>query len=336
MQFNNKFQICIFFVLFSGACLAQESDSTAFKPYGSPIIKVFANYHNLISSGDDFSGFEIRRAYLGYEYNLNENFYAVVKIDIGSPEDVSEFSRIRRYAYFKNAALRYTWKNLRVDAGLIDMQHFILQEKFWGYRYIARSYNDRYKFGPKADIGVDVMYRFNDIVEVDFTLSNGEGYTRLQRDYTIKGAFGCNVYPVKDLSIRLYFDLMEKSIYESTYSFFIGYKFKKIFRLAMEYNYKWNFNYVQDQDRYGISAYGTIHVFKKFEVFGRYDIVRSNIIEGDDVPWSLPADGSSILAGVQYAPIKRVKLSLNYQDWYSYAKDQGDLAFIFLNLEFKY
>ncbi len=336
MKLIKKFSATILIFFCTGLINAQSNDSTAFKPYGSPIIKVFANFHNSINKGDQFTGFEIRRAYLGYEYNLSEHFYAVVKIDIGSPDDISAFSLIRRYAYFKNAALRYTWKNFRIDAGLIDMQHFILQEKFWGYRYIARSFSDRYRFGPKADIGVDFMYTFRELFTIDLTISNGEGYKNLQRDQTLKTAFGITITPIKGLSIRGYFDLMEKDIYEATLSTFIGYKFKKLFRVGFEFNYKFNDGFMENQDRYGISSYATVHLHKKIEIFGRYDYVVSNILPDDFVPWRLAADGSSIISGIQYAPIKRVKLSLNYQDWVPYAKDASNISFIFLNLEFKY
>jgi hypothetical protein len=232
--------------------------------------------------------------------------------------------------------LRYTWKKLRVDFGLIDMQHFVLQEKFWGYRYIARSFSDRYRFGPKADLGFDVIYNVKDIITFDLTLSNGEGYTNLQRDNTIKLGAGFIITPLKGLFIRGYFDTMEKDDVESTLATFIGYEFRKLFRIAFEYNYKFNQDFVENHDRYGISTYATIHLHEKIEVFGRYDWLSSNIIEDDDIPWNLPYDGSSVISGIQYIPVKRVKLSLNYQDWVPYAKNEENLSFVYFNVEFKY
>ena len=216
------------------------------------------------------------------------------------------------------------------------MPHFILQEKFWGYRYIARSFSDRYRFGPKADIGFDMIYNIKDVIAFDITISNGEGYTNIQRDNTLKAALGFTLTPLKGLSIRGYFDAIEKDIIESTLSTFIGYKFRELFRLGFEYNYKFNQNFLENHNMYGISTYGTVHLHKKVELFGRYDWLNSNIVEEDDIPWNLPYDGSSVIAGIQYAPVKLVKLSLNYQDWVPYAKNEDNLAFIFLNVEFKY
>jgi len=56
----------------------------------------------------------MQRAYIGYEYHLNENFYTQIKLDIGSPENISEFARIRRYAYFKNTMLRYKKNRMQI------------------------------------------------------------------------------------------------------------------------------------------------------------------------------------------------------------------------------
>ncbi len=315
---------------------AQEPEQEKFKPYGSPIIKVFANLHTGVFQDVNLAGFEIRRAYLGYSYNLSEKLYAQIKIDIGSPDDISEFSRIRRYAYFKNAFLQYTNWGFVFQAGLIDMQHFITQEKFWGYRYIAKSYSDRYRFGPKADIGVDAVYHFKEVFSIDVNLVNGEGYTNIQRDNTFKGGLGIDLYPVKGLTVRVYGDIMSKSNNEITLATFAGYKFKKLFRIAVEYNHKFNDDYVLNQDYYGYSLYSTIIINPKFEVFWRYDWLNSNIIEGNNKPWHLARDGSSIITGVQYQPHKRVKIALDYQDWVPYVKNVPSSSFIFINLEFKY
>jgi len=84
-----------------------------------------------------------------------------------------------------------------------------------------------------------------------------------------------------------------------------------------------------------MSTYASWDFNEKFQIFGRYDFVTSNILEGEDVPWDLATDGSSVIVGIQYRPISKVKIALNYQDWYPYAANESNLAFIFLNFEFR-
>jgi hypothetical protein len=145
-----------------------------------------------------------------------------------------------------------------------------------------------------------------------------------------------NIFPVRGLSVRLYTDMMSKSVTDWTIATFMGYEFKKLFRVAGEINMKVNKNYEQDHNQFGYSIYGTYVIIDgKLEVFGRYDWLRSNILENEDKPWNINKDGSSIIAGIQYQPHEMVKIALDYQD-YVYAAENGEeLAYIYLNIEFK-
>jgi len=315
---------------------AQDTISKRIFPEGEPILRVFTNFHAGLSGDDTRSAFELDRAYLGYRMDLGRDFEAKVLLDVGSPDDLSEFSRIRRYAYFKNASLSYNKSWLTIDFGLIDMQHFKLQEQFWGHRYIEKSFADRYKFGPSADLGMDFILNFSSRLKIDFTVSNGEGYTNLQRDDILKLGLGVQSELLKGLFIRLYSDMMTHEVPESAGAAFLGYRFKKLFVVGAEYNWMLNEDYKRGYNRTGYSVYGSYILPYDLEVFARYDFVRSNIPEDADRPWDLANDGSSIIGGLQYQPISRVKIALSYRDWYPYAQNLDNHAYIYLNLEFKY
>ena len=72
--------------------------STQDFPEGKVYGRLFANFYSGLGPNSNTAAFEVRRAYFGYSANLNEYFSAEVKLDIGSPDDISEYSRIRRYA----------------------------------------------------------------------------------------------------------------------------------------------------------------------------------------------------------------------------------------------
>jgi len=78
----------------------------------------------------------VERAYLGFKTQVNSNYAIVMKIDIGSPDDVSAYSKIKRYGYFKNAAMEYKKGKFTFNAGLTDTYQFKVQEKFWSRRYM--------------------------------------------------------------------------------------------------------------------------------------------------------------------------------------------------------
>lgn len=104
--------------------------------------RIYSNFNYGINAPTRSTAFELTRAYFGYEMQISQHFSAEVKLDVGSPDDLSEFSRLRRYAYFKNAGVTYQHGALTAWGGLFDMQQFKVQEKFWGYRYLYRSNMD--------------------------------------------------------------------------------------------------------------------------------------------------------------------------------------------------
>ena len=81
---------------------------------GKPAVKIFSNFNYDISAEDSenaFKEFEIKRAYLGYSHDINENFSTKITYDIGSNSGGSSYT-----AFLKIAALK--WK--------VDNEH-----KYW-------------------------------------------------------------------------------------------------------------------------------------------------------------------------------------------------------------
>jgi len=332
----NILKILIYFLFFAGSLpggkIALAGDSTLLSP-GRVYGRIFSNFHSELNAGDNASAFEISRAYFGYERQLSKYFSANIKLDIGSPEDLSEYSLIRRYAYFKNALLKYKRNKLTLNFGIIDMLHFKLAEKYWAHRYIEKTFVDNYRLGFSADLGAQGIYDWTDWLSLDFTLSNGEGYTRLQTDNTFRTALGISLYPGWNLITRFYYDYSDKETVMSTAHAFLGYKLEDKVLAGFEYNYRFNDDFTTDQNMFGYSAYMSWYFLDKWQVFGRYDKLSSNTPDNETIPWNLANDGSKIIGGVEFSPIKEVKLSLNYQDWYPYAKNEANEQYIFLNVE---
>jgi hypothetical protein len=294
--------------------------------------KIYSNFNYGLNSENPSTAFALQRAYFGYEKSLGEHFSANVKLDVGSPDDISEFSRLRRYAYFKNAGITYRNNKLTAWFGLFDMLQFKVQEKFWGYRYLYRSYMDEYRIGPSADLGAGVRYSFTDFLDTDIIISNGEGYSSPQRDDTYKIGVGNTITPLPNLTLRTYYALFAREVPQMTISGFAGYRASS-FRIGFEYNHQHNYKFNQNRDRYGYSCYATYEINDQFEVFLRYDQIYSNIVDEQTIPWNLPNDGSAIIGGLQYSPVKNINIALDYQDWVEYANNGNKNQIIYLHLE---
>ena len=295
--------------------------------------KIFTNaYTNLQGDlNETATAFEVRRAYFGWENEFGNGFSAFVKLDIGSVNDDSEYALIKRYTYFKNAGFAYTADRWEAAFGLIDTYQFKLQEKFWGRRYIRKSFQDEFKWNSSADIGLFAKYDISKVFQVDVMIANGEGYTNFQYDDYLRYSAGLVALP-GNFQFRIGFDISpksalfdqffthfypENSITSTAYGVFAGYKYKN-FKIGADANYEFNYRNVNGRDRYGYSVYADYYFKEKWNVFARYDQLFSNE-NSNGTPWNLGRDGSAVLAGVEYIMSKNLSASINYQDWSPYA-----------------
>ena len=303
--------------LWSPNLLAQTDE---FTPSGNVYARVFSNFHESILGDDQSSAFEITQAYFGYKYKMSPDFTAEIKLDIGDQEG-GEYSKLKRYAYFKKAELKYKKNGLSIRFGIISMKQFGLQEKFWEKKYVKKTYLDYYKFGSSADIGFAIGYDFLDNLHVDGLVMNGEGYKNLQSDDTYKGGVGITYKPLKDLTIRYYSDHAQQDNWQNSFTGFIGYKKKKKYAVGVEYTHQCNYGFDEGYDWQGISAYASYNITEKWEVFARYDNLESVKVGNNSQAWNAAtevgtyprSDGDYILGGIQFMPIKKVRIAIDCQ-----------------------
>lgn len=337
-----KFSLaCCLFALSLNSYCQDNKDESEKKPefkLGNLSATVFANFHSGISeSVNDQSGFELNRVYLGYKQKINSNFSGEVKLDIGSPDDLSGGSLNKRFAYVKNAYLKYQKNNFAVSFGLISTTTFKTQEDFFGFRYVEKMFIDKYKFGTSADLGISFEYKFTDYLKADFSITNGEGYGSIQTDNIYRGALGVTFEPIKGWVTRIYTDAMVENEWQGVYSIFTGYTKKDLFAIGAEYNYQSNNKYVVDHNMYGYSIFGKWYFAKDFALFGRFDQLQSNNVnDGNNTPWNQSKDGSAIIGGIEYKPIKYLNIALNYQDWNPYEAGLDSKSFVYLNVQFAF
>jgi len=298
---------------------------------GKVSARIFTHF-NYSLDGLSSTAFELRRAYFGYKRDLDDHFSAEVKLDIGSIDDQSEFSLIRRYTYFKNAYLSYQTGNVKTWFGLFDMLQFKEQEKFWGYRYLYKSFMDENRFGSSADLGAGIQYSPGKLLTADLIFSNGEGYKDLQFDKIYRLGAGITLIPIEGLILRGYYTIHTSETKQMTLSGFAGYRMKRL-RIGAEYNHMFNYKFNKGYDRFGYSLYSTYAFSEKWELFARYDQIYSNILPEEETPWNLAGDGSAVIAGIQYTPAPFVHLALDYQDWVEYAENGGSEPYLYLNIE---
>ena len=292
------------------ACMglgAQAQNVKAEEPKGKAIVQVFGNFNTGFGAENDVRGFELERSYLGYEYNLGNGLSVKSVLDMGKSSDVSDNNRL---AYVKNAMITWKKDNFTFNGGLISNTQFNFQEKFWGYRYIMKDFQDMYKFGHSADLGISASYKFNDFISADAIIVNGEGYKKLQKKDGLNYGMGITLTPLKGLSVRLYGSVNEGAddSQKNTTNFaaFVGYKGDG-FSVGAEYNAMKNASFADGADQYGISVFSTLKLSGKTEIFARFDDLCSE----DD--WNIAKDEQVAVLGAEFKLGKYVKLAPNFR-----------------------
>ncbi|MEA3496657.1 MAG: hypothetical protein U9R42_11540 [Bacteroidota bacterium] len=326
-----KLSLTFFLLTFISTAVFSQINNDDFKPSGKAFAKIFSNFHSSFSDKENFNTFEITRSYFGYSYQMSKNISAKVTLDVGNPAS----GKYEQIAFLKNALINYDDDKFSVNFGLIGMSQFKIQEKAFGYRYIYKSFQDAYKFGPSADLGLNVKYKIHKFISVDATISNGEGYKEVQADSTFKVALGLSLYPFKGLTLRGYYDYLKNDEAQSTLAIFLGYKNKNV-SFGAEYNIQENNKMIENQDFSGYSAFSTYKINDKIKIFGRYDKLESVKIGNATDSWNIMKDGQYIIAGLEYAPLKGVKISPNYQGFIPDKSGESNISSIYMNLEVKF
>ncbi len=338
----------------------RSQTDTTFTPKGKPIIQVFGNFdYNATPNQQKKYGFWFGRAHFGYEYQFNKQFSSKIIIDAGRPTTVGKIevtnttgrtlnvSNSSKEGSYYTMTLKFAsleWKaneHIKIQAGGVLQNHYITQEKFWGYRYVAQTFQDKYYGMPSSDLGLISYFNFNKKIGFDVALTNGEGFRFDQDEFgNVKIAAGVDYIPFENLQTRFYFDCTNSNnpLRPSTqklYSVFLGYKIKQKFRIGGEFNYRENNMNINNHDLFGFSIYGAYKILKNFELFARFDNLTANTMDNENNNWNYHNTGDAFIFGTHYRAADDVNISLNYQGWHPNDASLNFQHHVLLSFEYK-
>ena len=297
---------------------------------GKPSVKIFSNFNYDMSTEEDenaFKAFEIKRAYLGYSYKIDDQFSTEITFDVGKNDKGSSYT-----AFLKIASLQ--WKacdELSINFGMVGTKNFKFMEGAWGRRYVEKSALDKYKWASSADVGVTADYTFSDKISLDAQVINGEGFNKLQASNGLfRGGLGLTYKVNESLSLRVQQDLSPRSSYDDMSASqtittgAISYTSNNI-TIGAETNMMRNSLYVKDAEQDMMSIYGAYKMSDKYTVFARHDDASKT-----------NEQGSFTVYGIERKMAKGVTVALNMQSWTDSAEGSEAENTLFLNLEYKF
>lgn len=288
---------------------------------GNPFGKVFTNFNH----DNDKNEFELKRAYLGYSYKIDDNFSTKITFDVGNNSSGSAYT-----AFLKIASL--SWKpisNTTLNVGMIGTKNFKFMEKSWGRRYIEKSALDKEKWTNSADLGVSLDYKVFDNFTIDGQILNGEGYKNTQDEEGLMRVGYGGTYKLSNFSIRVFRDIKScdcTDINQEITTAAVSYSNNQL-NIGFETDMMANSNNIENEDKEIMSVYGSYKISERYTLFGRYDDYTS------ENSWD--EDGTYIIAGVEAQLTKGVKAAANIRQTTNDINDVKDNSF-YLNLEYKF
>lgn len=297
------------------------------EPKGKTVVQVFGNFHSELAEEKPKPAFGLERTYLGYEGKLSESLSMQAVMDIGKSSDVGDMHYM---AYIKKAEISWKKGDFTFKGGMISTTQFNFQEKFWGHRYVMKSFQDQYKFGSSADLGLAAYYNPTSWLTMDLIIVNGEGYKKVQSNEGFNYGIGATLTPLKGFQIRLYSGLNQGNGIDKkdalNLAAFMGYKGKE-FSIGAEYNHKMNTLETNSYNQSGLSLYMSYILNKHINLYARYDELSST----DD--W-YSKDESSAILGAEFKLSKNIKISPNLRLSMPKAQEQDNTYSAYINCSF--
>lgn len=222
---RKKFQLILSVLFLMGSvAFGQQKDTASVKPefkpsgklwgyaFGDFLYKAHANsvgmtntqYANTANQPKDFNSFDIRRVYLGYDYDISPKFATQVLMSY----EGNTLADGSRTFYIKAANIR--WKNIFHNSDLVFGQtstptFATTSEPIWGYRALEKTIMDMRKIGGSNDVGISLQGKFNDKGDYGYNVMIGNGTGAVAENNRFKKFYG-DVY-AKFLDQKLIVDL---------------------------------------------------------------------------------------------------------------------------------
>lgn len=285
----------------------------------------------------DMNGFELRRAYLGYDYNFSEKFSAEILLSHEGNKNADN----TRAVFLKSANVR--WKNIFKNTDLVIGESStpawpMLTEKIWGYRSVEKTTMDMRGAGSSTDIGVSLQGKLDEKGNFGYNIMAGNGTgTKFEID-RFKKFYG-DVYAKfwnQKIIVDAYgdYERTQLSPYHKskmTWKAALAYQTEKItvgtevFQQTLENNSIYteppSSSKIDTVDAVatGISFYSRGIILKdKLEFFARYDIYNPDtkfISDNTYSGYSAYNTEMFMTAGFDYTPVKNIHIIPNI--WYN-------------------
>jgi hypothetical protein len=311
----------------------ETKEKEVFVPGGKLFGQYFLNVHNTFTDKKNLTSFEIARSFLGYDYSFSRTLSGRIIYDATA---VTVSNKMIYQGYLRNVYLQYDNGILNIKGGIITPEQIIMNLYMWNYLYVGRPLIDYSGMTYTSDIGIAAKYNISKQVSFEITVTNGRGCKNLAPDSAFRYSAGLTILPVKNFIIRGYFDILTKyNVSQTTFDLAAAYETEKVV-LGGEYMLQNGNLNIRDNNLYGFGIFTRLKLKDKLYFLGRLEDLSSVTVAGSEDPWNLAKDHSKLIVGLEFTPVKGVRLAPNYALIIPDDHNLANTSTIGINVELKF
>ena len=328
-KFGRSFSLLVLILLVSCYAVSWASD-------GKISGYVFGDYYYVLKSHkielEDRNGFQHRRIYLQYDRGLSDEFTVRLRLEMNGasfPDD-----KIKIEPFVKHGYLKWTKKDWRTNTyfGLSSTPTWNVIEKVWGYRSVAKNLLDLQKLGSSTDFAAAVQGSFDSAKKLSYHVMVGNGNsTSAETDDDKKLYASLTARPVEGVIVEAYADFESRDEDKNRYVLqglvaYQGDKFRIGAQIANQTRQQGEGP--DDLDIMAGSVFGAAQIIeKKVWAFARFDRMfdpNPDAAGISYIPFDETAESNTIIAGLDWTPIKDVHIMPNLVAVFYDEPDTGD------------
>jgi len=301
--------------------------------------RLYADWHLDVSDkGDDANSFNLTRTYIDIKSKISEFTSVRFTLDMRQTTGFDGNNIVLKYG-FLDWKPAFTKKHATLRFGLHPIPYVDYMNKLWGRRYLVKTTGDKNKYLTTSDLGASVVIPLGTKSKwgsSQISVFNGTAYTDVteqnkQKDINVFTRFSplANSPDFSHTQILGQFytgtqnmvidSTMNSSDYDRTLISVGGrLVYRKTFTIAGDFNFLSTGQGMAtpDRDQTAHSVFATLLFddlvegdgwFSKVNVFGRLDFVDPDTDVNNN-------SNTLFIAGVEYAPVKGFKGSINFRN----------------------
>ncbi|MBK7630163.1 MAG: hypothetical protein IPJ23_05600 [Ignavibacteriales bacterium] len=284
---------------------------------------------NVVNGGKkDLNGFQFRRIYFTYDYNISEKFSTRFRLEA---DQIANTSDGKVGIFVKDAYLK--WKDIFKGSDFIfgfqPTPAFEVSEGYWGNRFLEKTILDLRGAVSSRDLAVSLKGKIDEQGMFKYWVMIGDGSGNRPETDKYKRFYGhIQFTPIKQFTTTLYADLKARPNIDDptsssnppetianndlTYALFLGYSEKDSYSFGVEgfltqrQNGLFSAGELKNRSGMGFSVFGNYNFSQELAVVGRFDNYDPNTdsnFKGDSRNW--------FIFSLNYKPVDKVTISPN-------------------------